>query len=378
MKAQQLNRLTTGSFVATALLASFVTLPPKLALAASASLSSASSADSTNSDYEYVPASTMSMDGKVLGFVPFFGAGIGYMDRSSRYETEGVPSDIRLLGSYYFEEKPFVLDLGLGLRHQSYSQKIGGKETTSGNIEGALRYQLQDAWSAGGVVQMMAGKGKHVGARSENAQFLGVQLIKEIPVKLDFPSVLRVGGRLMTDLNVSKEQVNYAMVEVALGFPEVQTVARNDRPAYRPVAKLVPQKIVIQDEIKKDARNSQFKIDSAEIALAQKEYLQRFAMAVANRNQIVERLHVVGHADDTGTPQHNMQLSKKRAEAVAAELRAAGVPAGMITIDWKGETMPLVAGEAEAQRSVNRRVEIQFVNVQDQTALSEIVDSISR
>lgn len=337
----------------------------------------AESSSESETAQAYIPASTMTMEGKVLGFVPFIGAGMGYMDRSNRYESEGVPTDAKLLGSYYFEEQPLILDLGLGLRHQSYSQTIGGKETTSGSLEAALRYDIKNNISVGGVYQVMAGKGQHVGARSENAQFIGVQAIKEMPVQLEFPAVLRYGARLMTDVNVSKEQVNYVMAEVALGFPEVQTIARSERPVLRPVAKIIPQKIVLQGELLKEARNSQFLIDSAEIASTQKDYLSRLAQAYANRTQVMERLHIVGHADDTGTSQHNMQLSKRRAQEVARQLKLAGVPEHLITIDWKGETMPLVSGEAESQRSLNRRVEIHFVGVQDQTALSQLLEEVA-
>lgn len=333
-------------------------------------------AEQINSEQEYVPASTMGLDGKVSGFVPFVGAGLGYMDRSSRYETEGVASDIRMLGSYYFSGTPYIADLGLGIRQQSYSQSIGGKETTSGTLEAALRYEVQEKISIGGLFQVMAGKGSHVGANSDNAQFIGIQAMKELPVKLDFPAVLRLGGRVMTDVNVSKEQVSFAMLDVAIGFPEVQTVARNEKNKYRPVAKIEPTKIILQGELLKDARNSQFKIDSSEIALSQREYLNKFAMAYSNKTHIASRLHIVGHADDTGTSQHNMQLSKKRAEQVFQNLKNAGVPASMMSIDWKGESMPIVFGGTETQRSLNRRVEIQFIDVKDQEALSNILESI--
>ena len=38
------------------------------------------------------------------------------------------------------------------------------------------------------------------------------------------------------------------------------------------------------------------------------------------------RIEVAGHADRSGTPQYNQRLSQRRADAVAAELRAQGVP----------------------------------------------------
>lgn len=48
---------------------------------------------------------------------------------------------------------------------------------------------------------------------------------------------------------------------------------------------------------------------------------------------------VTGYADKgTGNPTINMKYSQQRAEAVAEALKAAGVPAEIMTVDWKGDT----------------------------------------
>lgn len=49
---------------------------------------------------------------------------------------------------------------------------------------------------------------------------------------------------------------------------------------------------------------------------------------------------VTGYADKgTGTAEINQKLSQQRAEAVADALKAAGVSADIITVDWKGDTV---------------------------------------
>ena len=49
---------------------------------------------------------------------------------------------------------------------------------------------------------------------------------------------------------------------------------------------------------------------------------------------------VVGYADrETGNPQINLEVSKKRAEAVAAKLVSLGVEESRITVDYKGDTV---------------------------------------
>jgi outer membrane protein OmpA-like peptidoglycan-associated protein len=65
--------------------------------------------------------------------------------------------------------------------------------------------------------------------------------------------------------------------------------------------------------------------------------LQELAEAV--QEQQVRTLRLVGHADPRGTPQYNMDLSRRRVEAVRDELRRLGIRAD-IMIDWKGAQQP--------------------------------------
>lgn len=75
-------------------------------------------------------------------------------------------------------------------------------------------------------------------------------------------------------------------------------------------------------------------------------------------SQGVTRIEATGHADRSGTPDYNMRLSQRRAEAVRAELVAQGVPANAITISARGETQPLVQTADGVREPQNRRVEI--------------------
>jgi OmpA-OmpF porin, OOP family len=70
------------------------------------------------------------------------------------------------------------------------------------------------------------------------------------------------------------------------------------------------------------------------------------------------RLEVAGHADRSGTPAHNERLSRRRAEAVAAELVRSGVDRGDIVVTAFGESRPLVPTADGVREPQNRRVEI--------------------
>jgi outer membrane protein OmpA-like peptidoglycan-associated protein len=81
------------------------------------------------------------------------------------------------------------------------------------------------------------------------------------------------------------------------------------------------------------------------------------AAAASTRVQTT-RIEVQGNADRTGTAAYNLALSRRRAEAVAAELVTRGVPRGEIQIQAFGDTKPLVPTAAGVREPQNRRVEI--------------------
>lgn len=67
------------------------------------------------------------------------------------------------------------------------------------------------------------------------------------------------------------------------------------------------------------------------------------------------RIVIVGHTDTRGAAAYNLALGTRRAEAVKAYLVAAGVDAGRIEIDTRGEAEPMVSGASDHARSLNRR-----------------------
>lgn len=70
------------------------------------------------------------------------------------------------------------------------------------------------------------------------------------------------------------------------------------------------------------------------------------------------RLIVVDHTDRAGPEDYNLRLSKRRADAVKAELVRLGVPANQITAEGRGEADPLVPTADGVREAQNRRVEI--------------------
>ncbi|WP_240095692.1 OmpA family protein [Thermomonas flagellata] len=69
-------------------------------------------------------------------------------------------------------------------------------------------------------------------------------------------------------------------------------------------------------------------------------------------------VEVVGHSDDQGKPQANLQLSQRRAAAVREALVAAGLPRGQVQARGVGAADPVASNATAAGRAQNRRVEI--------------------
>lgn len=67
------------------------------------------------------------------------------------------------------------------------------------------------------------------------------------------------------------------------------------------------------------------------------------------------RVVIEGHADERGTPEYNIALGERRANAVQMYLQGKGVPEGQMSIMSFGKEKPVVIGHDEAAYAKNRR-----------------------
>jgi outer membrane protein OmpA-like peptidoglycan-associated protein len=74
----------------------------------------------------------------------------------------------------------------------------------------------------------------------------------------------------------------------------------------------------------------------------------------------LDEVVIEGHADDRGTHEWNLRLSKHRAQSVVEYLVKKGVKRGRLSYVGYGDTKPLDPERTDEARAKNRRVEVRF------------------
>ena len=103
-----------------------------------------------------------------------------------------------------------------------------------------------------------------------------------------------------------------------------------------------------------------FDFDSANLSDDARAVIDERIQALAGQAKLTSIMRVVGHTDSTGPEAYNLQLSQRRAQAVADYIlpRAYRVSASDIEVAGKGESQPVASNDTREGRAQNRRVEI--------------------
>jgi OOP family OmpA-OmpF porin len=99
-----------------------------------------------------------------------------------------------------------------------------------------------------------------------------------------------------------------------------------------------------------------FKTGSDELTESSNARLDQSAQDLLDNPNI--KVIVAGHTDNVGDPAFNLELSKKRAQAVRAYLIEKGVSADRMIARGYGDTEPNVPNDTAEGRAQNRRVEL--------------------
>lgn len=102
-----------------------------------------------------------------------------------------------------------------------------------------------------------------------------------------------------------------------------------------------------------------FDYDKAEIRPEYFNFLKKMARVVDGHSDL--RIKVTGHTDGDGSDAYNIELSKRRAEAIVNHFVSLGLSKDRIVIDFKGEKEPVDNNSTPEGKQKNRRVDFTFI-----------------
>jgi OOP family OmpA-OmpF porin len=145
------------------------------------------------------------------------------------------------------------------------------------------------------------------------------------------------------------------------------------------------KQVKIRDNRIEIGEKIQFAYDKAEVLSVSFAILDELAKVI-QENPHVQKVSIEGHASEEGEEQHNLLLSKARAEAVRQYLVAKGVSQERLSSVGFGESKPLASNETEAGRETNRRVEFHItkqevtkekVEIDPATGVEKVIEKTS-
>jgi outer membrane protein OmpA-like peptidoglycan-associated protein len=108
----------------------------------------------------------------------------------------------------------------------------------------------------------------------------------------------------------------------------------------------------------------QFETNSAKILPQSNEILDAVASTMKGHPEFLV-MEIAGHADERSTDEHNLMLTKARAQAVMEAMLKRGVAAKRLVSQGYGEYCPLDAASNPAAWEKNRRVEFKIVKTDE-------------
>lgn len=296
---------------------------------------------------------------------PFIALSTGYMGQAGDYQTEGFPTNLKGIASYYSPTSQWVGDLGFGFQFQNMHH---GSDPIVPVVEAAARYNLGSDWSLGPIMNTFLSEPARYGSVNNNVtSFVGVEAVKEFTIsKYD----MRAGLTAMTDMDIPGHQVNtiQANLHIALGSSKRAPIAQAPVQEYQPANHLVRA----SGDLAWSRPLAHFELNKAQLSPKGKSYLIRVADILKANNDKISSLTVVGHTDQSGPEKLNKNLSVERAKSVAAFLKTRGIASNKIQMQGKASTELISTTEL----APNRRAELKLNGVDDVDSVQQSIQSI--
>jgi outer membrane protein OmpA-like peptidoglycan-associated protein len=114
----------------------------------------------------------------------------------------------------------------------------------------------------------------------------------------------------------------------------------------------------LKSEIDRYAKRIQFKYKSSALTKKSKEVLDGIIIILKKNTHL--NVLIEGYTSSDGNPKNHVNLSQSRAESVKTYLEENGIQAKRLKAVGFGDTNPLNGNKTEAERSINRRVELKI------------------
>lgn len=187
-----------------------------------------------------------------------------------------------------------------------------------------------------------------------------VLTLKNIPCSVELIN----NSTQQTETKIQTDETGFYFITLPVGKDYTFTVNRKGYLFYSDLyelSKKQPDSTYIKDialqpiqlNVTGILKNIQFDINSATLQNISLIELNKL-LQLLHDNMLV-KIEISGHTDNTGTASTNLQLSAKRAKAVADYLFANGIDTSRITYKGYGSTKPIAENTTEEGRALNRR-----------------------
>ncbi|MGI2025378.1 OmpA family protein [Shewanella glacialipiscicola] len=289
-------------------------------------------------------------------FNDYFGAEIGFRDLGNAdWNDAGISNDADVKGS----------TLGLvGLWPLANRWSLSAEA-------GVMYYTLENSQSS------LAGSSKY--STDDFAPYFGAGVGYNFTDNLKLQAKYRRYENLNDDYNIVEADSNYWGLELSYRFGNAAAPVaaaavvaatpvdsdndgvyddKDQCPATPATHKVDAVGCTIYENVKskEDVGSIQFANDSAVVKNVYYKDIERLANYMNKNPEFT--VEIAGHASNVGKPDYNMELSEKRANAVAKILvDKYGISQSRVTSRGYGVTQPLVAGDSKEAHAANRRIE---------------------
>jgi outer membrane protein OmpA-like peptidoglycan-associated protein len=310
---------------------------------------------------------------KIFGGV---GGGLGSVS-GQEYQESPQGAQLLISGLISYQLPRWVFDGGASWMYSKVSGTNAANipinvQTRSGMLNLSPRYRLSEKWQLGPTYDLAFGTDTGFGpaiSQSIGTSFVGLKAVYEMPYEI-FP--VRFWMQAATDVSISDRQVYLALVGVQIGIPlgrsRNESVQEKVQWSSAPPAR-APETQKVQVDL--DPQKVFFSTNSGVLKPEVVKILTDIGSYLKANPEEWKSVEVSGHADQRGSYQYNLKLSKRRATSVSKALLNGGVPRSQLSTESLSYSKPMDPRQNRLAWARNRRVELVFNEVKNPEPLIE-------